>query len=349
MVNRRLQEVGKKQATGNAGNVCAIGILDIAIAPGRLRIVAGPIGNEEIFIIERINEPGLAQLLQIVYALGLARLLLALGDDRKEQRRQNCNNRNDDEQLYQRERSAFSEWPRNSHRYQQFNQLASKNRFCQFNLSRLFLFLHLYFSLGGGLKLIQFVAQFFLGFFVHPVNEQDAVQMIHFMLDGAREQAAGAKFKGLEILVQRLDLHKFRPGNFPEDFRETEAAFRGFGGFAEGFDLGIDEDERHERFHLYRFAIYLQRGGAVFGIGYVNDGHLERLADLLGGQTDAVAFVHGFKHVLNELFDFRRQLFNRLALLPQDWPAIFNDFKNHVINNIKLNNKDAKTLSFFEV
>lgn len=39
--------------------------------------------------------------------------------------------------------------------------------------------------LGDGLQLIQFRLQFLLGFLVHAVNEQNAVQVIRFVLDGA--------------------------------------------------------------------------------------------------------------------------------------------------------------------
>jgi len=51
------------------------------------------------------------------------------------------------------------------------------------------------FGLRFRLQVLQFRPQFFLGFPAHPVNEQNAVQVIHFMLDGAREQAAAPKFK----------------------------------------------------------------------------------------------------------------------------------------------------------
>jgi hypothetical protein len=42
-------------------------------------------------------------------------------------------------------------------------------------------------GLCGRLEFVEFGPEFFLGFLVHPVNEQNAVQVIHFVLHRARE------------------------------------------------------------------------------------------------------------------------------------------------------------------
>jgi hypothetical protein len=158
------------------------------------------------------------------------------------------------------------------------------------------------------------LADFFLRLFAHPVNEQNAVQMIHLMLDGARQQPARAKFNRLQFFVQRLHVHKAGPGNFRENFREAQAAFAGGDRFANRLDFRIDEDERHDFVHVGGLALEFERGRAFGDFAHVNDGELQRPADLLRGQADAVPFVHGFEHVGDEPFDFRRDFFNRARL-----------------------------------
>ena len=62
-------------------------------------------------------------------------------------------------------------------------------------------------SLCRRLKLVQLRPEFFLGFPVHPVNEQNAVQMIHFVLRDAREKATAIKLNRFAFAVQCLHGH----------------------------------------------------------------------------------------------------------------------------------------------
>ena len=66
--------------------------------------------------------------------------------------------------------------------------------------------------------------------------------------------------------------------------------------------------------------------GRSCDLAHVNHRELQRLADLLRGQADAVPFVHGLKHVGDEPFDFRRDFFNPRAFLPQHRMAVFDNF-----------------------
>ncbi len=46
-----------------------------------------------------------------------------------------------------------------------------------------------------------------------------------------------------------------------------------------------------------------ERGGPIGHSAHVNDGQLQRDANLLRGQPDAFVGVHGLEHVGGELFD----------------------------------------------
>jgi hypothetical protein len=57
-------------------------------------------------------------------------------------------------------------------------------------------------GLGGGLKLVQFGLQSGLGVALHAVNKKDAVEVIVFVLDGARQQAAAGELDGFAFQAQ---------------------------------------------------------------------------------------------------------------------------------------------------
>ena len=68
-------------------------------------------------------------------------------------------------------------------------------------------------------------------------------------------------------------------------------------------DNGIDENDRIVI--VGRFVVR------------VDDHHLHELANLRGGKADSGIFEHLALHTLGERLDFRRYLFDGLALLPQ--------------------------------
>jgi len=68
-----------------------------------------------------------------------------------------------------------------------------------------------------------------------------------------------------------------------------------------------------------------ERGRAFLGLAHVNHRQLQRQADLLRRQADAVVRVHRLEHAGDEPFDFRRDFFNRRAFLPQHRMAVFDN------------------------
>src|SRR6185437_8470783 len=96
-------------------------------------------------------------------------------------------------------------------------------------------------------QLFQLGFELLLGLRVHAVNEEDALKVIRFMLNGASEQAAAAKFKALTILTERDDIHRFRPGDVGIYFREAQTPFRAGHRWCRRDDFRVHQHERHER------------------------------------------------------------------------------------------------------
>ena len=53
--------------------------------------------------------------------------------------------------------------------------------------------------------------EFIFRFFFHPINEEDALQVVGFVLDGTGEQPAAAKFDWFAFLVRRLHIDNVWP------------------------------------------------------------------------------------------------------------------------------------------
>ena len=96
--------------------------------------------------------------------------------------------------------------------------------------------------------------ELFLGFFVHPVNEENPLEMIGFMLDGAREESAAAEFNWLAFLIHGLDFDAIGPGDFSENLRKTETTFRALDRIAQGLQLRINQNQRHKPGYVSRMA-----------------------------------------------------------------------------------------------
>src|SRR5205814_9389929 len=95
------------------------------------------------------------------------------------------------------------------------------------------------------------------------------------------------KFDRFAFRIPGLDFDGLWASNVRVHFGEAQAAFGADSGIAERFDLWVDQNQRHEGSNIGGRASNLQGGRPIFGRANVNDGELEALANLLGGQTDA--------------------------------------------------------------
>src|ERR1044071_1612300 len=76
-------------------------------------------------------------------------------------------------------------------------------------------------SLGFLVDRIHFRLVLHLVFATHAIDKEDSLQMIVFMLDGAREQTAARKLERLPLFILRDDFDVRRPGNIRINLRET--------------------------------------------------------------------------------------------------------------------------------
>lgn len=109
--------------------------------------------------------------------------------------------------------------------------------------------------------------------------------MIEFVLHAHRQQAFAFQFERLAVAVLGLDPHAQGAVDVLVEARHRQAAFLVLAHVVgQLFDRGVDEDPRLA-------AVFAQ----------VHDHDLLVHVDLGRGQADARGFVHGFKHVVDQL------------------------------------------------
>ena len=149
--------------------------------------------------------------------------------------------------------------------------------------------------------------------------------MIGFVLHCARQQAAGAEFNRLALFIQRLHVHGFGrviSANISGKLKQPSPP-------ATGSPTGVTSGLMSTNGMIFATSAGWPSNSSVdgrsLGLRARQSPRVERAPDLLGRQPDAVARLHRLKHVRDELFDLRRDFFNRRALLPQRWMAEFDD------------------------
>ena len=145
--------------------------------------------------------------------------------------------------------------------------------------------------------------EFGAGFGGGAVDEEDAFRVVEFVLDGAGEEAVGFELDRGAVEDLGFDADGERAGHIGGDFGEAQAAFALGDGFSEGFDFGVEEDHGHVRLEIGGLAVEAHGAGAFRHLGDIEDEHLEREADLLGGEAEAVGVAHGLDHVVRQFLN----------------------------------------------
>ena len=141
-------------------------------------------------------------------------------------------------------------------------------------------------ALEQGFKIGHGREEFFLRGVGHAVGEEDAVEMVGLVLDGAGGQFVDGDLEPLAFEVECLDDDFLGPADIAVELGEREAAFfAGLGSFAAD-DLGVDEDD------LFVFLGDFARK--------VDDEQAQGEADLVGGQANAFVFVHQLEHAADD-------------------------------------------------
>ena len=162
----------------------------------------------------------------------------------------------------------------------------------------------------------------------HAVGKENAVEMIHFMLQRAGEEAGAIEGNRVAREILRMNGDPRRPANIGGDFRDAQATFDTHFFTLRMGDFGVDENERHVGADIGGEAGEEQTRGPV-AVTDINHGELHGPAHLLGGETDAVGGVHGFQHIGGELAQLRRDLRDALPFFAQDGVAVLCNFENH--------------------
>src|SRR3989338_3071605 len=132
---------------------------------------------------------------------------------------------------------------------------------------------------------------------VHPVQEDLAIQVIKFVLEGARGESGRFAGAGPAIFVDRLYSDARRPCHAAAQVRHREATLPVLLGFIRAPDnSGVDENGEREGGRLWIPRI-------VFDF---DDGDSDGLVNLRRGQADAAALAHRIDHVQKELPGRRR-------------------------------------------
>lgn len=121
------------------------------------------------------------------------------------------------------------------------------------------------------------------------VDEKDAVQMIHLMLNAGRKKAVRLDDLFLAMVIKKADSARRGALDFLEKFRNREAAFLIEACFRRRIeDFGIDEIERS------RFFVFA---------GKIHDDDALRDVNLDRRKADALGLVHRLQHIVHQSSD----------------------------------------------
>src|ERR1700682_1602508 len=142
------------------------------------------------------------------------------------------------------------------------------------------------------------------------LDEENAVEMIDFVAEGAGEEVFAADFKGFALGVLRSYGDELRTQDVAAEAGNGEAAFF-FALFpfrVNNFWVGKND-----------FSFW------IFSAGYVDHGHTQIQADLGRSESDALRGVHGGEHIFGELLEFGVEILYRRSGLFEDGIAELDD------------------------
>src|SRR5258705_262801 len=125
---------------------------------------------------------------------------------------------------------------------------------------------------------------------LHPVEEEDAVEVVGLVLRDARRKILQRQLDGAAVAIERAD-HDLRvAGDHPADIRDAQAAFPSlFHRRAVGNDLGVDDDGRL----ALRVGVLVQQC----------DEQAQSFVHLRRGEADAVVLVHRVDHDVDQILE----------------------------------------------
>src|SRR6266566_5009806 len=130
------------------------------------------------------------------------------------------------------------------------------------------------------------------------LKQEDAIEVIDFMAEGARQEVFAANFKRLAFDVLCFHSDELRTHDVAAKAGNREAALF-LADFAFGVgDFGVGQNDF---------------GFGIFPAGHVHHRETYAFANLWGGQANALRGIHGGKHVFGKIFEFGVKFLHRRA------------------------------------
>src|SRR6266849_6493183 len=142
------------------------------------------------------------------------------------------------------------------------------------------------------------------------LDEENAVEVVDFMAEGAGEEVFATDFKKFALGVLRLDSDKLRAQDVATEAGNRKATF-----FFALFTFGMDDFRVGQ--NDFRFGI--------FPAGYVDHGDAQIKTDLRRSQADALRGVHGGEHIFGKLLQVGVEVFYRCGGFLEDEVAVLDD------------------------
>lgn len=164
---------------------------------------------------------------------------------------------------------------------------------------------------------------------VHAVDEENAVEVVDLVLEGARQKAVGFHGAGVAVEVQVGDLDGAGAADVTAQTGEGEAALLAQLLRASQLQFRVHEHDGHVLHHVHRLTVHFHEGDAVGIVGDINDRKLEVHRHLRSGQADAVGLAHGVQHVGGKSADLGGDFGHETALGTEHGLGVADDFADH--------------------
>ena len=172
------------------------------------------------------------------------------------------------------------------------------------------------------------------------VNVEDTVEVVDFVLQRARKKATSRNYLGTIVGVQILTSYLRCTREGSSHVRKAETALLVALTALLGDDFRIEKNERHLNRRIEQLVF-----GLVAAFWNVDDAHLLKVPDLLGGEANALRRMHGLDHVLRKLAQIVVDNRHWRRLFTQHLLAVLIDFQFQIsnlrfqISNFKRNHK----------
>lgn len=166
-------------------------------------------------------------------------------------------------------------------------------------------------------------------FFGHAIDEEDAVEVVGFMLNATGKKAVAQQHVRGAGGILELNPNDVGTNDVAVNAGERQATLFIDGVIAlHDLDLGVGDGHRHDEVERRGDAIKFPPGIEV-SAREVDHAELHGAADLLGGEADTGGGVHGFNHGTREQGEFVVEMVNASTFGAEHVVVVVNYPENH--------------------